>query len=56
MKMTPKTKKTMKGTVVPTMMPPLAMNIGGSASNKKKKAMDLVVMIGVTPSKKKKKT
>lgn len=56
MNKTPKTKKTERGTVVPTMMPPLAMNIGGNASKKKKKAMDLVVMIGVTPSKKKKKT
>ena len=46
--MTPKTKKTMKGTVVPTMMPPLAMGIGGNTPKK-------VIMIGVTSSKKNKK-
>ena len=38
--MTPKTKKTMKGTVVPTMMPPLAMGIGGNTPKKKKESYE----------------
>ena len=37
MKMTPKTKKTMKGTVVPTMMPSLTIIDGVGKKQKKKK-------------------
>ena len=37
MKMTPKTKKTMKGTVVPTMMSSLTIIVGVGKKQKKKK-------------------
>ena len=35
--MTPKTKKTMKGTVVPTMIPSLTIIVGVSRKSKKDK-------------------
>ena len=44
----PKNKKTMTGTVVPTMMPPAQKFSKGS--DVKKKKMDLVIAVGLIPS------
>jgi len=44
----PKNKKTMTGTVVPTMMPPAQKFNKGS--DVKKKKMDVVIAVGLVPS------